>query len=369
MLLLTGLLRNEIINCYDGTHTRDELKKWCKKRIILCPACGNPYEYCHGKIKIPYFRHADKTMCQDKYGEPETEEHLIGKRDLFIWIKAQDDVTDAVLEGWIPETKQRPDIMFKYHNKLYVIEYQCSPISSEWIERHDLYQAAGIHDIWICGTEKYLKDNMREKFLQNKAFGFYDSKNHILISSHHQKYYSEMKNIGQLYSHSKCKFYGFDLNAYGFDGKIYNSLFGDIDTVLKKRSIRKSKKQPVNRQAGYYLDLQTEKLLSKLSNNLHKLSNVNWKFYIKTYKNNYGVYRLLDVKPIIQTYYQYEIDERYYKTRKRIKLYSMDYCEFKKCAENIDALKQLLLPVMEYNKEELLRYNNKDIRVLEVRHE
>ena len=178
-----------------------------------------------------------------------------------------------------------------------------------------------------------------------------------------------MKNIGQLYSHSKCKFYGFDLNAYGFDGKIYNSLFGDIDTVLKKRSIRKSKKQPVNRQAGYYLDLQTEKLLSKLSNNLHKLSNVNWEFYIKTYKNNYGVYRLLDVKPIIQTYYQYEIDERYYKTRKRIKLYSMDYCEFKKCAENKDALKQLLLPVMEYNKEELLRYNNKNIRVLEVRHE
>lgn len=99
----------------------------------------------------------DKNECEDKYSEAETEEHLNGKRDLFEWIKKQNGVTNAVLEGWIPETKQRPDIMFEYEDKKYVIEYQCSPIASQYIERHELYQAVGINDIWICGTEKYFQ--------------------------------------------------------------------------------------------------------------------------------------------------------------------------------------------------------------------
>ncbi len=34
----------------------------------------------------------DKTKCEDKYSESETEEHLNGKRDLFEWIKKQKGV-------------------------------------------------------------------------------------------------------------------------------------------------------------------------------------------------------------------------------------------------------------------------------------
>ena len=172
--MLTGKIGNEIINCYDGTHSKEQLKKWTKKKIILCPVCNKPYEYCHGRVKMPYFRHMDKTECEDKYSESETEEHLRGKRDLYEWIKRQNSVTNAVLEGWIPETKQRPDIMFEYNNKQYVIEYQCSPITSEYFERHDLYKAVGICDIWICGTEKYFQKNMREKFLESHSVGFYE---------------------------------------------------------------------------------------------------------------------------------------------------------------------------------------------------
>ena len=111
---------------------------WSKKGILICPACGKPYEFCHGKTVDAYFRHKDKSEC-DKYSEPETEEHLRGKIDLYEWIKKQDGVTDAVLEGWLPETKQRPDIMFKFHGDQCVIEYQCSPIATEYIERHELY--------------------------------------------------------------------------------------------------------------------------------------------------------------------------------------------------------------------------------------
>lgn len=77
--MLSCLLNGERINCYDGKHDKEQLKKWAKKRILMCPACGKPYEYCHGKVKSPYFRHMDKAECEDKYSEPETEEHLNGK--------------------------------------------------------------------------------------------------------------------------------------------------------------------------------------------------------------------------------------------------------------------------------------------------
>lgn len=155
--MLSCLLNGQYINCFDGKYNKEQLKKWSTRKILLCPACGKPYEYCHGKVMNPYFRHMDKLECVDKYTEPETEEHKQGKIDLFKWISVQPGVTDCVLEGWLPGTKQRPDIMFKYNGQLCVIEYQCSPIATEYYERHELYTAAGIKDIWICGTQNYFQ--------------------------------------------------------------------------------------------------------------------------------------------------------------------------------------------------------------------
>lgn len=157
IFILTCKLGDNIINCYNDGFSKDELKKWASKNILLCQACGKPYEYCHGKVRIPYFRHKDKVQCDALYSEPETDEHAKGKRDLYEWLKNQDGVTNVILEGWIPETKQRPDIMFVLNNKQFVVEFQCSPISTEYEERHNLYRAAGIIDIWICGTKKYFQ--------------------------------------------------------------------------------------------------------------------------------------------------------------------------------------------------------------------
>lgn len=178
--ILTGKVGDKIINCYDETISQDNLKRWSKKKIILCPACNKPYEYCCGRIMIPYFRHMDKADCNEKYQEPETLEHILGKRDLFEWIKQNLNIQNAVLEGWIPETKQRPDIIFEYKSKIYVIEYQCSPIASEYFERHELYQAAGIHDIWICGTEKYIGEGKMLNTLENACGTYYDYKTRMI---------------------------------------------------------------------------------------------------------------------------------------------------------------------------------------------
>lgn len=183
--MLTCKLGNQIINCYDGTYSKEQLKKWATKKILVCPACGKPFEYCHGKIVSPYFRHMEKNQCVALYSEPETEEHLKGKKDIFEWIKKQKGVENAVLEGWIPETKQRPDIMFDYHGKKCVIEYQCSPIASEYLERHELYKTSGIYDIWICGTLKYLDFNKKLNTLEKDARLYYDVFDKCFYQTHH----------------------------------------------------------------------------------------------------------------------------------------------------------------------------------------
>lgn len=184
--MITCKVGENIINCYDGIHNKEQLKKWADKNILICPVCGKPYEYCHGEFVSPYFRHKDKIQCEDRYSEPESQEHINGKRDLYEWIKNQDGVTDALLEGWLPETKQRPDIMFKYNGKQYVIEYQCTPIASEYIERHELYQAGGIKDIWVLGTDKYLEKSeigkkFRKKELEYHTSYYYDSNFKLFI--------------------------------------------------------------------------------------------------------------------------------------------------------------------------------------------
>lgn len=199
--MITAKLKDNIINCYDNKYTKETLKKWAEKNILLCPICNKPYEYCHGKVVSPYFRHKEKQECDYLYNEPETEEHIKGKIALYEWIQTQEGVSDIILEGWIPETKQRPDIMFKYNNKQYVIEYQCTPISSEYLERHELYQAGGINDIWILGTEKYIK-NRNRKHIEKYNYIYFDSKVNQFIFN--RDYY----NISNFISNDYIKIIG-----------------------------------------------------------------------------------------------------------------------------------------------------------------
>lgn len=230
MVILVCKLGDKEINCYDGGYSRETLKQWSKKGILRCPCCGGQYTYNHGRVRIPYFKHLNADCVL--YGEPETEEHIKGKIDLFEWVKNQDGVTDVVLEGWIPATKQRPDIMFRRNNKQYVIEYQCSPISSEYIKRHELYQAAGIHDIWICGTEKYFGINKRINTLESKACLYYDAKNQMFykmnnlpesIFKEFEKKHSTQKNGHRFHLMNNICDYDNETNNYMLVKGISNS--------------------------------------------------------------------------------------------------------------------------------------------------
>lgn len=271
-----------MINCIDGQYGKEQLKKWAQKSILLCPVCDKPYEYCHGKVKTPYFRHKDKAQCEYDYAEPETEEHLNGKKDLYKWLLKQKDVTDVVLEGWLPETRQRPDLMFTYNGEKWVIEYQCSPIATEYLERHELYQAAGIHDIWICGTEKYMKDNMRDKVSEQYYDGYYDTASRRFIFPLDERKYSDLlklvfkhnkSNGKKMQSWLKCsvyrarfrKYFAVELNGMTFcNGKMVLSKFltdNSINIVANRIAQRNKLRGRIS-----YLPCNKNKMVERLSN-------------------------------------------------------------------------------------------------------
>lgn len=240
--MLSCLLNGQRINCYDGSHSKEQLKKWASKRILMCPACGNPYEYCHGKVKSPYFRHMDKEQCEDRFSEQETEEHLNGKRDLYEWLKKQQGVTNCVLEGWLPTTKQRPDIMFKYNGQLYVLEYQCSPIATEYIERHELYQAAGIKDVWVCGFDKYFNGG-RQKFIENYCDGYYSPKSKIFYLNNNSLQHRTIISFKKLNREYEHKFHLKDFIFHNGEILFYCLKNQNYQQAFEKREKRKTLKK------------------------------------------------------------------------------------------------------------------------------
>lgn len=248
--ILTCKLGNEIINCYDGIHDKEQLKKWTEKKILLCPICNKPYEYCHGKIKTPYFRHMEKMSCDYQYNEPETEEHLKGKRDLFEWIKKQPNVKNAVLEGWIPETKQRPDIMFEYKNKKYVIEYQCSPISTDYIERHELYDTAGINvQKSRAKTEEQFRKELAEKqpnLIPNDKYINSETKYHCICKIHNVDVYKTPQKY--LYRNQGCNLCAIERSktAIRYTDESYSELLEHYNPTLEKLSEFKGVKKRIN---------------------------------------------------------------------------------------------------------------------------
>lgn len=322
----------------------------------------------------------DKNECEDKYSESETEEHLNGKRDLFEWIRKQDGVTNAVLEGWIPETKQRPDIIFEYDGKKYVIEYQCSPIATEYVERHELYKTSGINDIWILGTEKYLKEGMRKKYIQDYAYGFYSFIDKYLIpitSLFINSFFITKTTLPYIQYHGDFGiFYGLPITQFIFSESIYNSKIGKVEDIKKKIEYRQQLKESSQvttypHRHGKYLEIQNDKLYEQIQDNLSGLSNNNWIFYISHSYSRYKRYDFIMAEPMsAYQIYDSEFEEcvrrEKYKRINMEKLRKENYSLYKECARNINKLKDILLDMMIYNKSVLLKYKDENIRFMEV---
>jgi hypothetical protein len=237
--LLTCKVGNGIINCFDGKYDKYTLKKWDEEKRLICPDCGKLYEYCHGEVISPYFRHKEKSKeCDEIFNEPETEEHIKGKQILYTWLLGLQDkgiVSDVKLEAYIPETRQRPDLYFIHNDKKFVLEYQCSPIATEYFERHRLYELAGIHDIWILGTDKYIeksefKKSFNKKVIEKNTDFYLDAEYKIFILNDTYKLNIELnyanKRIYHYYHKDKRKSIYSKLLSFEFDGYINRYMIG-----------------------------------------------------------------------------------------------------------------------------------------------
>lgn len=373
--MLTAKIGEKYIDCFSMGYTKEQLKNWSKKGIIVCPVCNKPYEYCHGRVATPYFRHKDKELCEDLYGEPETEEHIKGKKDLYKWLLTQEDVTDVVLEGWLPETKQRPDIMFKYKNEQYVFEYQCTPIATEFLERHDLYQAAGIKDIWICGIDKFLGQEDRKKTIMKYSIGHYNSTTKDLILYEYQTFYKEVvPRIKQSYGNRRLGYYiGRKLKNYRIveDFKIKDMCFDELENIRRKREERRENIPIRPRKKDYYLNKQESKAIYKLikleedlEDKLDKLSNKNWTFRYYYTHSKYKTFTYIFAIPNIEDS-DYVLKILFDKLSK-IKLWEMSESDIENCCNDEYFLKKLLLPMMVKNKNILLSYDFGNKRYLET---
>jgi competence protein CoiA len=185
------------------TRTKDELKRMSDNKELICPDCKGILVYCHGEIKIPYFRHKSKYNCENS---GETEEHRIGKIMLFDLINKLFPESYVDLEYKILETNQRADVICIHPNgERIVFEMQCSKIDpEEWAERTKLYERAGIKQYWFAGRKLVRKleeeywDGYYSYKLMNLASQFLKSDEHLyFLDTKNKKFHLLYKYIGK----------------------------------------------------------------------------------------------------------------------------------------------------------------------------
>lgn len=127
------------------------LKQLRQMERFYCPQCKEPLLLKIGTFKIPHFAHYSKKECEHRFSERESEQHLLGKEQLyqlFHYLGLQVEI-----EPYLSELKQRPDLLIEKENRRFAIEFQCSPITLQRLkERNFGYKSNGIVPFWIPKT-------------------------------------------------------------------------------------------------------------------------------------------------------------------------------------------------------------------------
>lgn len=114
-----------------------------------CPSCHEQVILRHGERRIAHFAHRHGSHC--RLSEGETQEHLLGKMQLYQWATYRG--YQPRLEVYLPAIAQRPDLLLQINGRLVALEFQCSPLSLKRLqERNTGYQRVGIHPWWLLGA-------------------------------------------------------------------------------------------------------------------------------------------------------------------------------------------------------------------------
>lgn len=140
-----------VFNLAEKEH-QDVLK--LRNMRFYCPACKESLVLKAGTVRIPHFAHRYKSQCVTT--EPESTQHLQGKKDLFRF--CSDNGFKSFLEQYLPRIQQRPDVLAIKNRRGFALEYQCTPIPIRDIQqRSNRYFMIGITPVWIVGGYPYVK--------------------------------------------------------------------------------------------------------------------------------------------------------------------------------------------------------------------
>ncbi|RYG72112.1 hypothetical protein EU245_11525 [Lentibacillus lipolyticus] len=140
--------------------TRQEITMLKKSDKFFCPTCSRKVIARAGTKVIPHFAHEAKTDCPAQEGG-EGAYHEKGKLLLYQWLKGQK--LHVLLEPYIPEIGQRPDLLLRLKNRTIAFEYQCARIPAEHVAKRSRgYVRAGIIPIWILGATNFHRSGQQQ---------------------------------------------------------------------------------------------------------------------------------------------------------------------------------------------------------------
>lgn len=128
-----------------------ELERIRHEETFLCPACGTDVIMKLGQKKRWHFAHQYNKSCPYEL-EAETPYHQQGKTDLYYWLKKQ--VMTILLEHYISELKQRPDLLIKSPHH-HAIEFQCATIPIDTMKkRKQGFHKLAMSSLWVLGANR-----------------------------------------------------------------------------------------------------------------------------------------------------------------------------------------------------------------------
>lgn len=255
----------ELFSLVSETNRNDLLQLRTRERFF-CPSCKEEVVLKLGTKRVYHFAHLKGSDCPAQI-EPESEYHLLGKLQLYEWLRLQK--VDPKLEPYLDKIKQRPDILFIYQNKTYVIEYQCSPISEQLFhKRTRQYITNGFIPIWILGAKQL---NRKSTYL-------------FSLSDFHSFFLTELSNNQWI------------LRSYCPDGQHFITLQQIIP--LSKRNVT-AQLQTVKQN-----NMSINELLFPYKNksSIHHLIS-DWWQRMQTYKHHYPLNRWAYQDPFVKELY------------------------------------------------------------------
>ena len=100
--------------------TKEQLLQIRKTKTLYCPTCRSPVILKLGTKKQWHFAHVkESALC--KSFERESEYHLLGKKQLYIWLKKQAHL--VYLEKYLRTISQSPDLFYERATKIVALEF------------------------------------------------------------------------------------------------------------------------------------------------------------------------------------------------------------------------------------------------------